>query len=349
VRLPTAIGSEQAKFTAYAFNEDRIKSETATSAYTRPQMKPQPSRTFVIAIGIDNYAEKRLRLNFAADDARLFGARLANLPRGEKTRLVVLADDSSAPGQATRAAIRDVIGILGGSPRMAALARLKKLGVDASALDQARPDDTVILTFSGHGWANAAGNFYLLPADAKWPDETAPPDTTTLISTTEMTRLLRRIDAGEMALIIDACHSAASVDAGGFRAGPMGDAGLGQLAFDKGIRILTATQADDVALESPELGQGLLTYALAQDGLAAAKADLDGNGQINLDEWLRYAVQRLPVLSSEVALGKYRGVAPAWRGFVLSDEFDSRPSLQEPSLFDFTDRPSTVVLVVQRP
>ncbi len=64
------------------------------------------------------------------------------------------------------------------------------------------------------------------------------------------------------------------------------DSGLGQLAFDKGIRILAATQADDVALEDARLGQGLLTYALAVDGFAAGAADLDGDGSIRIDEWL---------------------------------------------------------------
>ena len=88
------------------------------------------------------------------------------------------------------------------------------------------------------------------------------------------------MQAADIALVIDACHSAASVADGRFKPGPMGDSGLGQLAYDKGIRILAATQADDVALEDARLGQGLLTYALAVDGLGAGEADLDGDGDI---------------------------------------------------------------------
>jgi hypothetical protein len=41
-----------------------------------------------------------------------------------------------------------------------------------------------------------------------------------------------------MAIIIDACHSAASFEGEGFKPGPMGSRGLGQLAYDKRIRIL---------------------------------------------------------------------------------------------------------------
>ena len=59
-------------------------------------------------------------------------------------------------------------------------------------------------------------------------------------------------NAADIALIIDACHSGATVDSGSFKPGPLGDAGLGQLAYDKGIRILAATQADEAvtALQS---------------------------------------------------------------------------------------------------
>jgi hypothetical protein len=168
-----------------------------------------------------------------------------------------------------------------------------------------------------------------------------------LISSAEITRWLRPIDAADIALIIDACHSAASVDAGGFKPGPMGDAGLGQLAYDKGIRILAATQADDVALEDSRLRQGLLTFALAGEGITArgGMADLDGDRSITLDEWLRYATQRLPSLSGDVRLGRFATTASGERGFGRINETSARPPrLQEPSLFDFTGAPSTVVL-----
>jgi hypothetical protein len=39
----------------------------------------------------------------------------------------------------------------------------------------------------------------------------------------------------------------------------MGDRGLSQLAYDKGMQILAATQTENVAIESEKLGQGLLT------------------------------------------------------------------------------------------
>lgn len=349
IRLPVRVSTDGApiEFTAYAFNEDRVKSETARLVYKPPFTAPQMRRIFVVAIGIDDYAEARLRLNFAAQDAVLISNRLATLPDAENVRLLVLADTGkSGSPKITRAALADVFGILGGTPRREALARLKAQAIDASMLEAAGPDDIVVISFSGHGWADQQGNFYLLPTDARWPDSTRAPDVASFVSTAEMSRFLRRVDAGEMALIIDACHSAASVASGGFRPGPMGDAGLGQLAFDKRMRILAATQADDVALESAKLGQGLLTYALADEGITAngGMADENRDGAITLDEWLRYAAHRLPALSQDSRVARRAGAGIGARGVDFLDGAEGKRPMQEPSLFDFTGTPSQLVL-----
>ena len=349
VPLPTGPGSERQVFSAYAFNEDRVKSDTARFEWTGPPTVPRGPRAFVVTIGIDAYDESRLALQFAAADADLLGLRLAAIP-GYRTRRVALAGRKDGDGgspRVTRAAIRDLLSILAGADRGDALAALAAIGVDASPLDRSTPDDVVILTFSGHGWADGNGNFHLVPADAMWPDPAAVPDPEHLVSAADLSDWLRPIQAADIAFVIDACHSAASVEAGGFKPGPMGDAGLGQLAFDKGIRILAATQADDVAFEDPVLRQGLLTYALAGEGLteSGGKADLDGDGRIRLDEWLLYASRRLPSLSEDVRVGRFTGPASGARGFVLLDAAPARrPRVQEPALFDFTGGPSTVVL-----
>jgi uncharacterized caspase-like protein len=168
-----------------------------------------------------------------------------------------------------------------------------------------------------------------------------------MISSEELSTWLRKLDAGDIVLVIDACHSAASVDTPGFKPGPMGDPGLGQLAYDKGLRILAATQADDVAIESDKVGQGLLTFALIQDGLKSRdargkwKADLDGDGTVTLGEWLTYGEQRVPSLYQEIKAGKLHlrdsSPDPMFRQNVVRQA-------QTPSLFDFHRRNSEIVL-----
>ena len=348
VALPTASQAQTIALTAYAFNEDRVKSETAGAEYKQPAVaKPRPRRAFVVTIGIDDYDEDNgpPDLQFAASDARLLSERLAAIP-GYEVRRVTLAGETGKGKRVrvTALTIAQVIAILRGVDVKASIKALKMQGIDASQLEPPTPDDIVILSFSGHGWAEKSGAFYLVPADAKWL-RGSEPDRATLISAVQIADRLRDVDAGEMAMIIDACHSAASVDAGGFKPGPMGDAGLGQLAFDKGIRILAATQADDVALEDPVLRQGLLTYALASEGITAkgGLADGDGDGRITLDEWLGYATLRMPTLSADARLGRLTTTASGARGWA-SDSAETRPPIQEPSLFDFNSRPSSIVL-----
>lgn len=350
VPVPTGPGTARQLFSAYAFNEDRIKSETATYVYERPVTAPRTPRAFVVNIGIDDYDTPRLRLNYSVADARLLAGRLAGIP-GYETRQLTLAGERRADGTRARvdgATIEQALDLIASDDRRAAtLAALRRTGVDAAVLEAATPDDIVIISFSGHGWADSQGNFYLIPTNGLWKDGSETPDLASVVSTAALTKRLRATQAGEIALIIDACHSAASVDGGAFKPGPMGDSGLGQLAYDKGIRILAATQADDVAFEDDRLKQGLLTYALAGEGLTGSggAADSDGDGRIRLDEWLAYAVERLPALSKDARMG---ALAPAVgaRGVTFLDLAPTAPRrrIQKPSLFDFNAAPSAVVL-----
>ena len=75
---------------------------------------------------------------------------------------------------------------------------------------------------------------------------------------------LRDVDAGELALIVDDCHSAAAIEGTDFKPGPMGSRGLGQLSYDKGMRILTATRSRPEA-DQRRAGNG-------RPGLADARA-----------------------------------------------------------------------------
>ncbi|CAN5347006.1 hypothetical protein BH11PSE2_BH11PSE2_10480 [soil metagenome] len=331
VRLPTGADRSAVRFSAYAFNEDRVKGETAEAVYTRPTTPPRQPRAYVLAIGSNAYDNPAWALNFAAADARLIADRLRSIP-GYAVEPATLVSDASSR-QATKAGIRG------------ALAKLAQT---------ATPDDVVIVSFSGHGWASGGGDFYLLPSDAVVDGEGAP-RIETLISSTELTEWMSGIDAGEIAVIIDACHSAASVEAQGFKAGPFGDAGLGQLAFDKGIRILAGAQADAVAMEDVGLKQGLLTYVLAREGLGDADprvvrddrllSPLGRDGQVALDDWLRFAAHRLPSFSQQMALAR---MSPSigQRGLAFDPPAGTATSAhgQEPSLFDFTGQPSRVRL-----
>jgi hypothetical protein len=115
----------------------------------------------------------------------------------------------------------------------------------------------------------------------------------------------------------------------------MGSRGLGQLAYDKGMRVLAASQAEDVALESDLIRQGLLTYALVRDGLEARQADRrPSDGIITLSEWLEYGVDHVPALYREVQEGEIQTFGLAGRSIEIGGSRQD-PDFQQPSLFDF--------------
>lgn len=107
----------------------------------------------------------------------------------------------------------------------------------------------------------------------------------------------------------------------------MNSRGLAQLAYEKGMNILTAAQGYQVALETAQLGHGFLTYALVEEGLKQAAADqAPEDGSVVLREWLDYAVERVPEIHHEmigdrsqpsrgiqvIAAGNRRDEAQSW-------------------------------------
>ena len=120
---------------------------------------------------------------------------------------------------------------------------------------------------------------------------------------------LLRIQAANIVMIIDAFNSAASVEGAGFKPGPMGSRGLGQLAYDKGMRILTASQSEGVAFKSGVLSHGALSYAMFWEGLMANGADTAPvDSRITFSELLGYARDRVPTLYEEIMTDSFQAL-----------------------------------------
>jgi WD40 repeat protein len=378
-------GVEQVEFSAYAFNSDRIKSATDRKTYKLTSLPAQvKGRAYLISLGVNAYEREGLNLRYAAADARRvqegLAGRLAAQGEYEEVVSVPLVSDydvASADGRAlaaqdatitevrqgkkrvtennaTKAHLRAVLDVLAG--RQADAALLKETP-NADKLRAARPEDLILISVSSHGYTDSDGIFYIVPSDTGTAAVSSPEFRKHCISSDELSRWLRDVDAGELVMIIDACHSSAAVEGTDFKPGPMGSRGLGQLSYDKGMRILTATQADNVAMETNKVRQGLLTYALLNEGLNAWQADYKPrDNQITLTEWLGYGVERVPHLYEEVKAGAMRvsdtGTNLNGAVRIIRDTVDPRESdndkTQQPSLFDFARRRRDVVLVGQR-
>jgi hypothetical protein len=152
------------------------------------------------------------------------------------------------------------------------------------------------------------------------------------LSDQELERAFEDIDSGHMLLVIDACHSGQALEAAEKRQGPINSKGLAQLAYDKGMYILTAAQSYQAALETERLGAGLLTYALVETGLVAGGADYaPKDGTILLREWLDFAAERVPDLQLDV-LRQPRNVKVVFVGGEENLAPEQR-SLQRPRVF----------------
>jgi hypothetical protein len=82
------------------------------------------------------------------------------------------------------------------------------------------------------------------------------------------------------------------------------------------------------------------------DGLGAGAADLDGDGRIRVDEWLAYAVRRMPTLANDARVGRIAAAVDGMRAITFHDLPADAPArrVQQPALFDFNPRPSTLLL-----
>lgn len=364
IRLPRQANLKQVEFSAYAFNVDRVKSSTDRKMFDLPKtLVPEKRRAYLISFGVNAYEQADFDLSFAANDARRFqDVVYQHLSKtgeyAEITRVPLLSDYDTINGKhivkeksATRANLKAVFDLLSGKP----VPHEVIAGIPgADKIRPARPEDLIIISFSSHGFADDAGNFYFVPYDTGRvkEDRITPELVSHCISSDELATWLRDVDAGEMVMIADACHSAATVEAEGFKPGPMGSRGLGQLAYDKRMRILTSTQSNDVALESELIKQGLLTYALTHDGIEAGQADFKPKDKIiTLGEWLEYGVVRVPSLYEEVKKGELKSFGRGEnRGLVVGstakkDTAKKGQSYQQPSLFDFSRRARDVELV----
>jgi uncharacterized caspase-like protein len=159
-------------------------------------------------------------------------------------------------------------------------------------ISRATPNDAVVVLYSGHAEKDAKNIFRIFPFDT---DKDKTPDR--LISSLDIASWMRDVDAGEVILLLDACHSGAATGVD-FRPGPMGDPGLGQLAYDKGMRILAATQPDGVAIGSGVKRNGILTDHLIEVGLHQNAADVGKT--FDWYAWLRFGSKRTQDLDPEL-------------------------------------------------
>ena len=300
LEAPVTMVAGDNHLTAYAFNRENVKSADASVDVIGGAALARKGTAYVLAVGVNQYANAEYNLKFAGADATAFGSELQaqqlKLDRFQRVEIVQLLD-----GDATKANL---------------LLALRRLSTDValppnvpnalSRLARAEPEDAVIIFFAGHGTAKGA-RFYLVPHDLGHDGPRGRVDARAIetilahsVSDLELEGAVQELDARELVLVIDACNSGQALEAEERRRGPMNSKGLAQLAYEKGMYILTAAQSYQAALETSQLGHGYLTFTLVEEGLKRGMAGGGRkDGDISVRDWFDYARLRVPELQQD--------------------------------------------------
>jgi WD40 repeat protein/uncharacterized caspase-like protein len=290
------------RLTAYAFNRDNVKSKDANLLLTGADSLKRAGTAWIIAVGVNEYANAQYNLKYAVADAQSFAEELrrqqTQVARFDRVEVIPLLNENATKANFL-SALRRLAGTSTAEPPKLKAGPLERI-------KRAEPEDAVIIYFAGHGTAQGQ-RFYLIPHDLGYAGGRGELNESGLktilshsISDLELEESVEGLAAGSLLMVIDACNSGQALEAEEKRRGPMNSKGLAQLAYEKGMYILTAAQSYQAALEAAQFGHGLLTYALVEEGLKTAVADNEPkDGVISAREWLDFATERVPQMQEE--------------------------------------------------
>ena len=156
-------------------------------------------------------------------------------------------------------------------------------------LTNKKPDDLVLLYFSGHGVLDDRGRLYLAFKDTQYDLLKA-----TSIPSSFVADEMDSCRSKRQILILDCCHS------GAFGRGTKGEQkAITETTFEGsgfGRVVLTASDSTQYALEGDQVIKqtelSLFTHFLLE-GLKTGEADINNDGLIALDEWYDYTYGRV--------------------------------------------------------
>ena len=301
-----------------------MKSADALLSLRGSEALRRAGTAYILAVGVNSYANPRYNLKFAVADANGFVEEVrrqrARLEPEGRIETVTLLDKEATKANIV-AALKRLSGVERGPLPAGVPASLEKLKAT-------EPEDKVVIYFAVT--ARPAEPFLSSRRPRLRGERT--------LSTPSLASHPRpQHQRSELEQILEPLSSPArprhrrlqlrpSFEAEEKRRGPMNSKGLAQLAYEKGMYILTAAQSYQAALEAAQLGHGFLTYALVEEGLKKGEADppTSRDGQVMVREWFDYAAERVPTLQLE-RMKQKRGLGVV----VVSDDKD----VQRPRVF----------------
>ncbi len=227
-------------------------------------------RGWAIIAGVNQYSNGINSLAMCVNDAKAVAKSLVDSGIFHSDSVILMTDESPPELQPTSINIERMI---------------------KTVAAQAKPEDIVYFSFSGHGdWDEAKQDSMIITSDAN-PQNL---ERTTLYGAT-LQKLFSGIAAEKLIVVLDSCHSG-GIQVKGRKevrqAAGIPEAFYQKFTDSKGQITVRSCAFNEVSWESPELGHGLFTYHLVA-GLTGA-ADRDGDGIATLSEVRAYVSEKVP-------------------------------------------------------
>jgi WD40 repeat protein len=261
----------QNTFTATAHNKDRVESDPQ-SAEIFSDHASKSSTCYVLAIGINQYKNPRMSLNYAKPDADSFG-KVMNTNGSQLFKSIELHTLYDA--DATREKI------------------LSKMDELASRIS---PEDVFIFYYAGHG-SMVDNRFYFIPTETLrlYDGGSLYKEA---IEATALQEKFRQVKALKQLIIMDACQSGGSVELLANR-GASEEKAIAQLSRSAGIHVMASAGSEQFAAEFTELGHGLFTYVL----IRALEGEADGapkDGKVTIYELKSFIDDQVPEMTRKL-------------------------------------------------
>ncbi|MEO9869143.1 caspase family protein [Ekhidna sp.] len=266
IEYPLVAGHNE--FTVSASSSSNLESNKASVSLFSDSKIPG-STCHILAVGINEYQNKSLNLNYAKKDAFSFAAQMEKQGDAIYSNMVL---HQIYDREATKENI---------------LSKVNELKNEISV------NDVFVFYYAGHG-SMVDGKFYLVSSNAnRLYDSDKIGDYG--IEAKILQQAMLEIKALKQLIIMDACQSGGSVEVLAQRGAPEEKA-IAQLSRSSGIHVMAAAGSEQYATEFESLGHGLFTYAL----LKGLSGDADGapkDGKVTIYELKGYLDDQVPELS----------------------------------------------------
>lgn len=258
-------------FAATASNKDNIESDPQTAEFFSNHAT-KSSTCHILAVGINQYKNSKLNLNYARSDAESFSKVMNDKtsPLFKNIEIRTLYDQD-ATKQMILAALDEMAGKMG-------------------------QEDVFIFYYAGHG-SMVDNRFFFIPTEGiRLYDASAL--NKEAIEATLLQEKFKQIKALKQLIIMDACQSGGSVELLAAR-GANEEKAIAQLSRSAGIHVMASAGSEQFASEFSVLGHGLFTDVL----LKALQGEADGapkDGKVTIYELKSYIDDQVPEMTRKL-------------------------------------------------